>query len=432
MNFRARRASLALVSIVLGFVISAVNVTFAEDSGYTPLGVHMGSFYLYPVAEVGLEYDDNVFRLSDEIEDEADALGRESGADTILRLNAAITANSDWNRHALNGFASLKLGRYNEFKRQDFENYTLGGDGRLDIKRGSYATGRIGVRKRNESRSSVNGHVGGGGDPLAYGVEPTQIHTKYVGAGYDYRPARLGFSFDLDYRTLDYSNVDNVFGGVIDNSDRDRSVPHAIARISYEVMPQRRVYVEGRVDRVDYDQEFDQNGIERSSSGYKVTGGMSFDLTNLLVGDVFAGYLEQNYDSPTQADISSNLWGAHLQWFPSRLTSVNFGLDSNVEESTDRTVSGYLRTTARVGVIHELKRNIILSANADHTQNKFKQNEPGRKELETITGFDLEGRYLISRRLYTALRFRHEYRESDIKIQEYNNNRALLTLGANW
>jgi len=432
MYFRARRAGLSAVILALGVVISNIDAAFAVDSGYTPLGVHMGSFYLYPVAEVGLEYDDNVFRLPDQIENETDALVRDAGADSILRVKAAITANSDWNRHALNGFASLNLGKYNEYKKQDFENYALGGDGRLDIKRGSYATGRIGIRKRNESRSSVNSHVGGEGSPLAYGVEPTPIHTKYVGAGFDYRPARLGFSFDLDYRTLEYENVDNVFGGEIDNSDRDRSVPHAIARISYEVMPQRRVYVEGRVDRVEYDQEIDQNGIERSSSGYKVTGGMSFDLTNLLVGDVFAGYLEQNYDSPTQADISSNLLGAHLQWFPSRLTSVNFGLDSNVEESTDKTVSGYLRTTARIGVIHELKRNIILSANADHTQNKFKQNEPDRKELETITGFDLEGRYLISRRLYTALRFRHEYRESDIKFQEYTNNRALLTLGANW
>ncbi|MCP4009751.1 MAG: outer membrane beta-barrel protein, partial [Proteobacteria bacterium] len=227
-----------------------------------------------------------------------------------------------------------------------------------------------------------------------------------------YKPARFGFAADLDYGILDYEDNTNVYGGEVINSDRDRGTTSAKVRLSYEVMPQRSVYVQGAVNSVEYDEPLDQNGIERSSTGYDVTAGVNFDLSNLLLGDVYVGYLEQNYDSETQEDISSNKYGAGLQWFPSRLTSVNLNVNRTVEESTEETVSGYLSTRARVGVKHQLKRHISLSAGADHTKNDFQQNVEGQKEQESITGFDLEGTLSISRLLYTSLMYRHEYRES--------------------
>ena len=127
-----------------------------------------------------------------------------------------------------------------------------------------------------------------------------------------------------------------------------------------------------------------------------------------------------------------SLFGLGLQWFPSRLTSVGLRADRNVRESTEATASGYLSTTAGVDINHELRRNIILPADADYTQNEFQQNVEGQKENEDIIGFGLTGQYLISRRWYTKLEYRHESRESDVALQEYTNNRGLLTLGAHW
>ncbi len=426
--------------IALGLVLGNVQSASGESS-YAPTGIHAGSFYFFPVVEIGIGYDDNVFRLPDDVTEEGVIVDTGepggppsimNGSDTRFNAHASVTMNSDWNRHALNGLASIDVGKYKDLSSEDFGNYNLALDGRLDVKRGNAATARVGTLKRNEDRSAVNSREAFGDVFLIYGDEPTQYHLNYVGVGYNYKPARLGVAVNLNYETLEYEDVTNIFGQNIDNGDRDRSRPDAVLRVGYEVMPQRSVYVQGNVFTVDYDRPVDNNGIERSSTGYKATAGMHFDLSNLLLGDVYVGYLEQNYDSATQADISSNVYGAGLTWFPSRLTSVNFHLDRNVEESTEATVSGYLSTTASVGVSHELKRNIILDANADYTKNEFQQNVEGGKENEDITGFGLGGRYLISKRFYTSLRYRYETRESDLAQQEYTGNRYLLTLGANW
>jgi len=434
MKNRNKYTGLVTSWLVLGLLGSVQAGFAAGEDGYSPRGLHMGSFYLYPKLEVGIGYDDNVFRLPDENVDETGATVLEPVSDTAIAGKASVTANSDWNRHALNGLASVNLGKYSDFDSEDFGEYELSGDGRLDIKRGSSASARAGTRYLKEDRNSVDSREvdANNANHHVYGAEPTRFTDNFVGVGYHYKPARFEFSFDLDYNTLDYEDNVNIFGGDIDNSDRDRSRTEARMRVGYDVMPNRNLYIEGRVNGVDYDQQLDQNGIERSSSGFKVTGGMSFDLTNLLLGDVYIGYLEQNYDSPTQSDITANVYGMGLKWFPSRLTSVGFHLDQNAEESTEATASGYLSTTARVDVTHELKRNIILSANADYRLNEFEQNVEGQKEQEKITGVGLEGKYLVSRLLYTGLEYRYENRVSDIAVQEYTNNRGLLTLGVQW
>jgi hypothetical protein len=433
LKYKVKHIGLFALSVTLGVVAGNTEVAFSDEVGYAPLGFHPGSFYIFPVVEIGIGYDDNVFRVPENAK-RTGAFVDGPESDAAVTARASVTANSDWNRHEMRGMASIDLGKYSELSSEDFVNYKVGVDGKLDVKRGQYATGNAGFGKGTESRSSVDDREVDNftETPTVYGVEPTQYFETYVGAGYNYKPAKLGVSAGLDYRTIDYDDVTNIFGENVDNSDRNRARTDAHVRFAYEVMPQRSLYLEGAVNSVDYDRPVDNNGIERSSTGYKATAGMNFDLSNLLLGDIYAGYLEQNYDSPTQGDISSSLFGFGLQWFPSRLTSVGLRLDRNVEESTEASASGYLSTTAGVNINHELKRNIILSANADYTENKFKQNVPGQKEREDITGLGLEARYLISRRFYTSLRYRHEYRNSDIKLQEYTNNWGLITLGVNW
>ncbi len=424
--------SITLSAIVIG---SAETVFAADnDNGYAPLGIRLNSFYVFPVLEFGIGHDDNVFRLPEEN-------GRTTGAfvdgpvsDTIVTTVASVTVNSDWNRHSLDGKAIIELGKFDEFGGEDYSNYDLGVSGQLDVKRGSYVTGKAGLRRKDEDRSSVEDREVETGSTAQeiFGVEPTEFSAQYIGVGFEYSPARLGLAFDLDHKTLDYDDVTNTFDANVDNDDRDRSLFDARLRLSYEVMPKRSIYVEGSFDNIDYDRQLDNNGIERSSSGFKTAVGINLDLSNLLLGDVYVGYLERDYDSPAQIDINNNAIGANLKWFPSRLTSVSLGLNQSIEESTEASVSGYLSTKSRLGIKHELKRNIIISIDFDYTKNEFTQNVPGQKELEEITGYSLGGTFLISRLLSTSLKFRHESRDSDIEIQEYTNNRAVFNVRVHW
>ena len=424
--------SLALSTAVIGN--SATVLAADSENRYAPLGIRLNSFYVFPVLEFGISHDDNIFRLPEQN-------GRTTGAfvdgpvsDNILTTVGSVTVNSDWSRHALDGKAVIDLGKFDEFSGEDYSNYDFGVSGKLDVKRGSYFTGKTGFRRTDEDRNSVEDREvdPGASAEEIFGIEPTSLSAQYVGVGFDYKPARLGVSLDLDYKTLDYDDVTNAFNGNVDNDDRDRTLVDALLRISYEVRPKRSIYIEGNVDSVDYDQQFDSSGIERSSDGFQSAIGMNFDLSNLLLGDVYIGHVDRDYGSPTQSDIDSTSAGANLKWFPTRLTSIDFEFSQNIEESTEASVSGYVSTVSRLGIKHELKRNIILSLGFDYTENEFTQNEPNQKELEEITGYDLGGTYLISRLLSTSLNFRHETRDSDIEIQEYENDRVTFNVRVHW
>ena len=385
----------------------------ARDKDYTPLGIHSGGFFYYPAVEIGARYNDNVFYLPDDLAE----------SDYIANLRGSLSMNSNWSRHEFNLLGSADLGYYQEYDNEDYKDYVLAADGRYDVLRGSFATARAGYMKLHESRSSLDNR---------FGTTPTKYDYSYLGAGYDHQPAKFRTLFTFDYGKLDYDNVTNIFGQKVDNHDRDRTRPEAILRLGYEYMQGRRLFIQGAVNKVDYDQKVDNSGQERSSKGYKVTSGINFNLTNLLVGDVFIGYVNQNYDDPDFSDISDPLVGFHLTWMPTGLTTFDLNLDRKPQETTEPTASGYLSTIFSVRVEHELKRNIILFGIGGYTENKYEQNVQGLKEKENITDVGLGGKYLFSRRFYASADYRYQRRRSDIATQEYNDNQVMLALGANW
>lgn len=430
-NNYKRITGVLITLIVMGGYVQTV---IANETGYEPLGIHTGSFFIYPAVRLGLTFDENLFRLPEQNTENTGAIIDEVDSDSSMTAGASVTINSDWNRHALNGIISIDAGQYDEFEGENYQNYLLGIDGRFDIKRGIYFTAKAGTRKNNEDRSSVDSREVDSTPetPTVFGIEPTQLGTDHLGVAYVYHPAKLGIEFDVNFQSLNYENTTSVFGENVNNTDRDRTLADVSLRLGYEILPQRSVYIQAQVDNVDYELPFDDNGIARTSEGTKISAGVNFQLNNLLVGDVFVGRVERNYDSLLQTDISSDLIGLDLTWFPTRLMSVIIGLDKSIEESTEESTSGYLSSTASLSVTHELKRNIIISLHADLTKNEFEQNVANQKEQEQITGYGLGINYKPSRRWYLSLDYRHEERESDIQLQEYTNDQILFSLGLNW
>lgn len=81
-----------------------------------------GSFLIFPVFNVGLEYDDNIFRIE-----------TDERSDKILRLKPSIKVQSDWDNHSLAFRAGASIGRYQDNGSEDFEDYNFGVSGRLDL-----------------------------------------------------------------------------------------------------------------------------------------------------------------------------------------------------------------------------------------------------------------------------------------------------------
>lgn len=384
-----------------------------NEKVFQPLGIHVGSFYFYPAIEVGIKSSSNVFRLPEGLE----------LSDTIRFAKVSASLNSDWNRHSLVADVYADNGYYKKYDSENYQRYGATLNGNYDVQNNSFATGRLGYKRRYKDRGSIDDRGQ---------REPTKYNQSYIGAGYDHMPNRLRVLTRLYYENLDFKNSESILGDDIDNSDRDRGRTEGTFRLGYENLPARRIFIEGILNTVDYDQQFDKNGIERSSNGYKVKFGMNFDLTALLVGDLFIGYLNQDYDDTSYPDLSAPLLGFNLSWHPTGLTTIHLNLDRNPGETTIPTASGYLRTTFSIKADHELLRNLLVSASFVNINKKYNQIVPGRNETDDIYRAGIGLNYFFNRRYFVAANYIYERRKSDIETRQYTLNRGLLSLGANW
>jgi len=168
-----------------------------------------------------------------------------------------------------------------------------------------------------------------------------------------------------DLAVLDFDDVTANNGNTLNQDDRDRMETEGNFRPCYEIVPQYEAFVRTAVNNRNYDDSVDDNNIKRDSQGWEVTAGVALDLGCVTYGNVFAGYMSQDYDDPMLKTVDGVGFGGDITWNPTRLTTVQFAIARTVEKSTLNGAAGALSTRFRADVDHELLRNVILSANAE-------------------------------------------------------------------
>ena len=378
---------------------------------FQPAGVRLGSFVLSPGVELAYENNNNIYYL-------------ESGeiSDSIIHVRPWANLVSDWGRHALNLHFYADIGRYNDFSNEDYEDWVASLDGRIDVKRGSNFNYKASYMQLHEDRSSPD-DVGG--------IKPTVFNFSGLNLGYAHTFNRLTAALNYDLADTDYDNNLNGDGDVLDNQDRDRTRDAFILKLSYEVAEQRAVFFSASVNSVDYDQKVDNNGFERSSDGQSFQAGVSWDMTGVLVGDLYLEYIDQDYDDPRFANVDGWGIGANLNWTPTELTNVNILVKNGPQETTQGSTSGYFSTLYSVRVQHELRRNWLLNARFSYTDNDYEFTGDSTSSLTgtqvTRAGAGLI--YLLNRNFYISGGYVYESQDANSSAFEYKTNRWFITIG---
>ena len=377
---------------------------------YEAPGMRLGGFVFKPGVELAREQNDNIFYL------EAMEI-----SDTITHLRPWANLHSDWSRHQLNINAFADIGRYNDFGNEDYEDWVLILDGRVDVKRGSFFNFKTNFMGLHEDRSSPDD---------VFGATPTQFSLRDLGAGYAHTFNRLTAMLDFESVDTDYDNNFDGSGTILDNQDRDRTRDALTLSISYERSPQHRIFFGAGTNEVDYDQTFDVDGFQRSSDGYRLQGGISWDMTGLLTGDLYLQYFEQDYDDPAFGSVDGFGIGGSLLWTPTLLTHVNFHFDNAPQETTQAFTSGYNSSLYSARLQHELRHNLLANVRFSYTDNDYEFNGPGSDSLtntEVIRGeFGLI--YLFNRHAYISGGYLYEKQDANAAKFEYKTTRWFLTL----
>lgn len=402
-------------------------------------GLRVRSFTVLPTLEVAGEYIDNVYRQEANVR-----------SDFVARLLPKIAVESQWSRHALGLAASSDMAFYNEHSTEDYQNFNLDLHGRIDVKRSSYATLQGGMNRQIQLRGSPDDR---------FGNEPT-VYYDYFGV-FDYFHRFNRLSANIGHR-IDYYTFNDVSGAnsataqdinippdvsaqetafYLHNTDRNFVGNTTHLRLGYLLKTGYEAFVRGIYNWREYDQTTDDFGYRRSSSGYGVDAGVGFDLTALLKGEVFVNYLSQDYDDPRLTNTSGIGGGIDLTWTPTRLTTVRGSFVSRVDETSLAGVSGYYSRMFTLGVDHELRRNIILSARAGYGNNSYNgyqldiNGNPTAGSTQRNENIYLAGaalKYLINRNFYARAYYDFFKRDVNIDGNNYDWNRVGIAIGASY
>lgn len=333
---------------------------------FDPEPIRLGAFAVRPVAEGIVTATDNVF---------ADASNEES--DVIARLGASVSGDTTWSVHAASFDVSAYRNEYLDLGDESTTDLSARLGGRLDVTRAFSLGGSVFAVDSAEPRVEVAND---------FGVDaPIKFSRTGVTLDANYQNDRVRWNNNFGLTDDNYEDARAVGTGVnIDQDYRDRSVLSVRSRLSYALTPDLAVFAQTSYSDNSYDnlQLIGGQLRSRDSQTYTVAGGVDFELTALVRGDIAVGYLNDKTDDDFFANSSGLSIDGRMQWFPTRLTTATFNLGRRVTDTGAFDSPTALETVFGARVDHELRRNIILSGYGTAYNYDYEGNDRKDETLE--------------------------------------------------
>jgi hypothetical protein len=323
---------------------------------YDPLGIQAGSFLVLPSLDLQEWWDSNVF-----------AVPTRPSTDLVTAVVPQLSIASDWNNHALNLFVGDQSEFYQKHTTENVNNVTVAAQGRFDILRDEYIQGGAGVQLSHEDRASPNASIGG--------KYPTQFTVADGNLGFVRNIGILGAQLTGDVQSYSYNNNVTDTDVEIPEAYRDYIQYTVTPRVTYEIVPGYHAFIQTPLNERQYDRGVDPLGFNHSSHGYEGDVGTAVNLGSALNGEVFVGYLRQDYEDRAFGSPQGLTGGANLLWNATELTSYRLAVSRVVDEEAAGVTIGpsgaYIETTGKISVEHELLRNVVLTASGTYFVDQF-------------------------------------------------------------
>lgn len=373
----------------------SVSVRDRARPEYDAQGMRLGGFDLNARLDVTVTSTDNLFAAETGEQD-----------DIVYALAPQVNLSSHWSRHALSIDAGADFKNHADFATEDADTAYFGAFGRLDVGTASNFSANLRLAQEVEPRTNP--------DALTSSA-PVEYTQEVAGFAAEHRFSRFRIRAGVNRADYDYDDA-----GLIDQDFRDHEETSFSGRLQAEITPRIGVVVQAVADQRDYD-----NAAGLSSDGRTYLAGISVDFTELMRGEFTMGQFDREYDSGATVD-GTAVAGA-LEWYVTRLTTINLNARRSAEESGATTASPYIETAYSARVDHEFLRNVILTAGV----------ESGRREYQAIDRDDdylnvhLGGDYLLNRRVSLRARYAHSETESDgvNRYRDYEVNAVTVGVG---
>ena len=351
-----------------------------------------------PELWTGIATDSNVFATRD---------NPASDLYYMFSPSLLVRANGDGKSLVLDAAATAT--RYRRLGSEDSNDYRVDADGSINVGANGSVFGGVGYDRAHEDRESPD---------AALGTRPTVYSDAHTHLGIAERWGRLRIRTGLTYNELNFQDVPDASGRLINNADRNRNVLGIGLRTSYALTDAASVFAQGTLDRRIYIHAVDDAGYQRSSDGGGWVVGVSLGENTATSAEAYAGWLRQDYRDPRLPAVSVPDIGARFKLRASDRVTVQGAIDRSIEETTLPGSSAYVNTNAELWATRMMSARWSAHAGMAWTRSAFRGIRRVDQIYDANVGFD----YRITRSLTLLADYHLAQRHSDVQSAAFVRN----------
>ena len=245
---------------------------------------------------------------------------------------------SEWLNHSIRLIAAGGFGFYGSAPTQNFENYNLQADGRLDIRYDLYATGMIAYRRNTEALGTPD---------VSFAQAPTVVDSLPIELSLFQRFNRFFYQLTGTATRYWYYDYSTITATGLPGSSRDRTEFEERIRLSYEINDDTAIFIQPGLNQRRYVDTINAVDQQRDSTGWSVSAGATFDLGPKSKLEGFVGYQTQVYlfDGSATSAFTFGLAGSWNGYEPLTLRPA---ILRSINESALTNYQNYISTTVGV------------------------------------------------------------------------------------
>lgn len=373
-----------------------------DDDPFGAPGIYYGSFLSKAAIELSGGYDTNPARVNP------------AKGSAFYVVAPELVVASQWDRHSLVADLRGSFTGYGTSYPADFAatsgvpmtldrpDFTGKIDGRIDVNRETRINTELRLRIATDNPGSPNIQTG------LVRLPDYATAGATLGVDHDFNRLNVSIGGTVDHTSYQWSQLTD--GTLSSNDDRDFTQYGGIGRVSYDLKPGLKPFVEVEGDVRVHDQPFDRYGYERDSDGGYIKGGTTFELTRLITGEAAVGWTKREYQDARLGSISGLLTSASLIWTVTPLTTAKFIATSSIDESPLPGVAGVLTNDYVWQAEHAFRRWLIGTARFGYGTSDYEG--LGRFDHRYTGSVDLV--YKLTRNFQIKGQIRHDWLDSNV------------------
>ena len=246
------------------------------------LGVTLGSFTLYSAIDITTGLDNNVFATNNTTSSSTTTTNATPTLSLSTIVAPSLTLRSNWLNHSLNVLLGGGFGFYASAPTQNYQNYFLIVDGRVDIREDLNLTYSIGYRRATEALGTAN---------VAFAQAPTVDESIPLAVDLNKRFNKVTIGVGGSATKAWFTDYSTITSAGLDAASRNRTTYEEHLRFGYDVTDDFTVFLAPSISQIRYDQTVDSLGQNRDSSMSNLGVGVTWQInpTTSLSGAIGYG-----------------------------------------------------------------------------------------------------------------------------------------------